>query len=273
MNILHRLRILRNWLFKKRYGVGFFDILRYFFRLPLGMLTKRYFVSTERSEDFIKVRFAGLPDVLYWPAAFPFGELKLIAAETFNKSDWHHYEQETTVVGQDDVVVDVGAAEGLFSLSVIRRCRRVMMVEPNEIFYRSLNVTFGSYLKEGRAKIVRAAAGAAMGTAHLLEKGGGSRIDGNGTQQVELATLDSLLENEEKVDYIKADVEGYELEVLKGAERSIMRHKPRMAITSYHAKNIHTEIIDYVRSIVPGYKVHMSGITLDDRPFMLHFYL
>ena len=44
--------------------------------------------------------------------------------------------------------------------------------------------------------------------------------------EVQLDTLDSILDEKLKIDFIKIDVEGAEFSVLKGAKRTICTHKP-----------------------------------------------
>ena len=44
--------------------------------------------------------------------------------------------------------------------------------------------------------------------------------------EVDIRTLDSLLDDKHKIDFIKIDVEGAELAVLRGAARTISMHKP-----------------------------------------------
>lgn len=60
-----------------------------------------------------------------------------------------------------------------------------------------------------------------------------SRVSGNGKVEVAADSIDNLLKGR-KVTYIKLDVEGSELETLKGAMDTINMYKPRLAISLYH---------------------------------------
>lgn len=69
-------------------------------------------------------------------------------------------------------------------------------------------------------------------------------------------TIDNLVKNE-KVTFIKMDIEGSELKALKGAENTIVRNTPFLAICVYHRKEDLIDIVQYIHSIVPGYKFYL----------------
>lgn len=59
--------------------------------------------------------------------------------------------------------------------------------------------------------------------------------------------------------FIKMDIEGSELEALKGAEKLIRERKPSLAICVYQKENDVIEIPFYLKSLVPEYKLYLSG--------------
>ena len=63
--------------------------------------------------------------------------------------------------------------------------------------------------------------------------GEGATITDNGTAQIAVMALDDLL-SRHSIDFIKLDVEGAELEALKGAQRLIERCRPVLALSLYH---------------------------------------
>ncbi len=65
--------------------------------------------------------------------------------------------------------------------------------------------------------------------------------------------LDDIVKNE-RVTFIKMDVEGSELNSLIGAEETIKRFKPKLAICIYHKKEDITEIQRYLLELVPEYR-------------------
>lgn len=89
-----------------------------------------------------------------------------------------------------------------------------------------------------------------------------------------MVTLDDLLKDKGKIDYLKADIEGYEIQMLKGAKSIISTFKPKIAVTCYHGGNDPKEMIEYVKGLVPEYKCKIKGITqFSGKPVMIHFWL
>ena len=73
---------------------------------------------------------------------------------------------------------------------------------------------------------------------------------------------------------MKADIEGFELEMLKGAEQTIKNNKPKIAITTYHTQNNPKEIIDLIKSFVPEYNYYVKGIyEQTPKPVLIHFWI
>lgn len=66
----------------------------------------------------------------------------------------------------------------------------------------------------------------------------------------------------EKVDFIKMDIEGAELNALKGAEETLHRFMPKLAITVYHSLNDFWEIPMYLKSLNLGYKFYLRHFTI-----------
>ena len=67
-------------------------------------------------------------------------------------------------------------------------------------------------------------------------------------EECEIVTLDDFIDKNDikKVDFIKIDAEGHDLNVLKGANKTILKHKPILQV----------EAIDYI--------LQLAGLTVDD---------
>jgi len=75
-----------------------------------------------------------------------------------------------------------------------------------------------------------------------------------GIPYVDVCSLDSYLEqNQFPVSFIKADIEGMEVQMLRGACAALKKYKPKLAISVYHNLSDLFDVITIVRSCVPEY--------------------
>jgi len=73
---------------------------------------------------------------------------------------------------------------------------------------------------------------------------------------IEVKSIDNL--NLENVTFIKMDIEGAELNALKGAEKTLLRDKPKLAICIYHSNEDMICIAEYIHNLVPEYKLYVK---------------
>ena len=77
-----------------------------------------------------------------------------------------------------------------------------------------------------------------------------------GADNINLVTLDSFLCNKNyPITFLKADIEGEELNMLKGAVETIKRYKPKMAISVYHRADDLLTIPKFIKGLVPDYNL------------------
>lgn len=89
-----------------------------------------------------------------------------------------------------------------------------------------------------------------------------SSIAVGGTVEIDVTTIDETV-GDNKVTFIKMDIEGAELEALKGAAKTIKRDKPRLAICVYHKLEDILEIPLYINGLVPEYKFYLRHESCD----------
>lgn len=78
--------------------------------------------------------------------------------------------------------------------------------------------------------------------------------------EVQAISIDEFVaeNNVQKVDYIKLDVEGAELDVINGAVKTLQRDRPQLAICIYHKKEHLFSIPLYLDSILTGYRYYIG---------------
>jgi FkbM family methyltransferase len=246
--------------------------------LALGVLKRtclqigpEYVLGIDDRGDLEEVRLRDIRNPLFWPKAVSHYELYQSCSDCLCPTNWHHYEMPETSVEEGECVVDCGAAEGLFALSVEGRAGRIGIFEPWEGFARSLQATFGD-----RAVIRRQALGKRPGTAYLDGTSLYGIVNDTKGAEISITTLDEFREDFGPVNYIKADVEGSEHDLLEGARETILADRPKIAITVYHETDDWEHMLKLVRSVVPQYRFRIKGISYNGgkaRPVMLHLWV
>lgn len=136
-------------------------------------------------------------------------------------------------VPDDGVLVDVGANWGYFPLFLAARPGfrgHILAVEPFPASAAALAGVIAATGIENRVEPLAIALGAAPGRAAMSAEvfTGNNRISRDGAVQVPVETLDRIVaaRNLARLDLLKIDVEGAEADVIRGAARSIARHRP-----------------------------------------------
>jgi FkbM family methyltransferase len=163
-----------------------------------------------------------------------------------------------------DTVVDVGAHIGLYSLIAAKRvgpAGKVIAIEPDPENFKILRKNI--LLNQSRnIDALECAAYSAREKLKLflpeLEQG---RTIFNTVMQdraktsinfleVEANTLDNILESKNitEVNWIKIDVEGAELEVLKGAVNTLSSNKDTTFVIEIHGSEIYKEVLGYLKT-------------------------
>ena len=141
-----------------------------------------------------------------------------------------------------NTVIDIGAHIGLFTVKAalqVGKYGKVVAIEPSPNNLEYLRANTEEQLDN--VIIAPVAAGSSKHDGYLTVSGASpccSLSSGQGacTELVKVDTLDNILHDASisKVDFIKIDAEGAELDILEGAMGTLRNNKLRVVVASYH---------------------------------------
>ena len=136
----------------------------------------------------------------------------------------HRYLSDDFNVDEGSVVLDVGVAEGNFSLDVVDRVSKLILVESNQNWVEALKKTFGKEIADGKVEIV-------------------PKMLGGGKNDQKHTSIDALYRKYGRLDFIKMDIEGGEEEALNGAKIWMQEcTSAKLAVCAYHKPESFQEI-------------------------------
>ena len=185
--------------------------------------------------------------------------------------DNQYFEPEIINLDKNEVFVDAGAFTGDTLLSFINHTNgefdKVICFEFDPENYKKLQDTVSTLPKSLSEKIECLPKGlySTYNTFSILPIGASSTINKtlcNGGSTVYVVPLDEVVSNQ--VTFIKMDIEGAELEALRGASALIKKYRPILAICVYHKVEDILEIPSLINNLVPDYKFYLRHYTQID---------
>jgi FkbM family methyltransferase len=169
----------------------------------------------------------------------------------------HKYFNEDIILprlGSQEVFIDAGCfdfSDSELLLKYAPGVKKIYAFEPDPDYFERIKK---SALKFDSDKIVLGNF-AWWSEETFLEFGSGDSPPDCSVKIIETRTIDGVVQNDENVTYIKMELEGAELESLKGGEETVRRCKPNMAISVYHNHDDYLDLTEYVLSLNPDYKL------------------
>lgn len=214
--------------------------------------------------------------------AFPFGKRVVINGERFRLHAEHRrftdHEPLTWVrfaeaIRPGDIVVDVGANLGAYTLAAARRVGdngAVFAIDPDPRSVRRVGLHLRLNRLRHKVRVIQACAGEANGAIPFAfhERtywSSGVVLDaraGTSYAAVPVFALDALFQ---RIDVLKIDVEGMEGRVLAGARRLLAdpETRPRAVLVEVHEEPLAQlgENWATIRAAIPGYRWEEIGST------------
>lgn len=166
------------------------------------------------------------------------------------------------------VTFDIGANIGLTAVLAAQRAQKVYAFEPGPATFKNLKRTIEANKLDGIVEAVNVALGAAEGQLSFFNdatSGSASHLITDATlaresaTTVPVTTVDAFCTQHgiDRLDFMKIDIEGFEIDALAGARQTIERFRPAAliefnAFTMIGFRNINPrELLSLVRSVFP----------------------
>ena len=184
-----------------------------------------------------------------------------------------------------DIVLDCGANIGVYTrVALDAGAKIVVAIEPAPENIEALKRNFKAEIAAGRVIVVEKGVwnkddvltlnidpNNTAADSFVIQREGGHK-----GVQVPLLAIDKLVEELKlpRVDYIKMDIEGAEQKALIGAQKTLAKDHPRLAMSAYHVPSDPEMIPKLIKQAWPGYTVE-CGPCGDEkgiiRPDVLYF--
>ena len=187
-------------------------------------------------ENTVNFKLSGKPEYLY--------RCEVLQDEPYNSF--------LTLDGAENYL-DLGAYNGDTALGFAARVKdykSITAVEPDKKSFKKLTANIAAL---ENVTLINACIGEKSGIAEFsAHKGRGSGVGAG--EDCRMISVDALNSD---FSFIKADVEGSEVQMIKGVENTILRCRPKMQIACYHRTGDLTDIPQAVCKIRDDYRIYM----------------
>ena len=181
---------------------------------------------------------------LYFKKRWNDKKIKLAYCDLIREQDLnspHRYLTDSFTIDKNDVLADIGAAEGNFSLAVIDEVKKIYIFEYDPEWIEALRVTFGPWSEK----------------VEIINKFVSDRNDSSHIR------FDTFYETRPDITFLKVDVDGAESVVLNSCDKIFKDQNPfKIALCTYHKNNDEKDFTlllkDYGFHITPskGYMIN-----------------
>ncbi len=198
-------------------------------------------LSKKTYTAFLNAKLSGDGDALY---------------DVWNKEQY--FPEDIIALSENEIFVDGGAYTGDTLLKFVEKTKnkysKYYAFEPDPANRAQLNMLVNKQefhgvhiISKGLWNKVDVLRFAAEGTLN-------SAISETGSASIEVDTINNVSPD---ATFIKMDIEGTELDALKGAAETIKKNRPKLAISIYHKPEDLFEIPLFIKSLVPEYRFYL----------------
>ena len=192
---------------------------------------------------------------------------RMLIEEVFDNSHKQYFPNDGMLkCDQEEVFIDCGGYDGASTITFAewagKTYKKSYILEPDKTMFHICE----EMLKINKIENAEVVNKATYSKCMVLSfdssnfSSGSGMINDYGKNKVEGISVDELLKGD-KATFIKMDIEGAEMEALSGAEKTISKFRPKLAISIYHKPDDLWEIPYYLMNKYPFYKFYMRHYT------------
>ena len=161
---------------------------------------------------------------------------------------------------ENEIFIDGGSFRGEDTLAFIMWCKskyeKIYIFEPDKLNYQKICRDFSGF-ERNKISILNKGLWNQENTMNFSSnKYASSHVAKEGTVQIQVNSIDAILQGN-KASFIKMDIEGCEMEALRGACYTIRQYRPKLAICVYHKPEDIFEIPLEILKINPDYLLYL----------------
>lgn len=239
------------------------DLIKYAKKTPLGGILKFfYYYVVDRRLKGKNYEIKARNSKFYLPYIRTdeiqktiFKEKDYMESDTLDKicKEWRDGIIEKTM--KNSVVLDIGANIGNHTLYFLNECNAqfVYCFEPADDTFQILTNNIIINHLEDRVQLMHVGVGSVSGNARIKQQRqhdtGYTQLEKSETGDITIVAIDDL-DIRKNIGFIKIDVEGFELEVIKGLENTLKKDKPLIMIEVWNQNS------EEIMSILNGIGYH-----------------
>lgn len=194
------------------------------------------------------------------------------------------YRMEHVSPAPNDIIFDIGAYRGdtvAFFRKYLQESGHIYAFEPDDINFSALEDNITSNHLDNVTPVKKALIDQEKQCTLIATPKSSSflyiindALTTDSVTEISATTVDQFMthNNIPRLDFIKSDIEGCELAMLKGGAKSIQRHTPKMALAIYHSIADLLEVPLYVNKLNPDYKLYLRHWNFEGSPWEIQLY-
>lgn len=237
-----------------------------------------YFASKSMLESGVIVSpEIGFEEIETQLKEYGISESNIISFSNVLKKKNDEYFEDFLTHKENEVFVDAGVYDGNTTLDFCEwskgKYKKIYMFEPSEDYYERF---YNNVESIGNCEWIHKGLWSCETELSFFQRPDSDistqeNLDGIDTKyhyeegnfvRIPVTSLDKSLKDEE-VTFIKMDIEGSEIEAIKGARDLIKRCNPKLAICIYHKIEDIWSIPELILSINPNYKLYLRHYSMD----------